>query len=421
MKYMTYEETLDWIHGQLKFGIKPGVKRMEWMLNELGNPQKKLKGIHVVGTNGKGSTTNYLQNIFTTAGYEVGTFTSPYIMDFRERISVNGEMISKEDLVKLAEIIKPVVDRLPLETDLKSATEFEIITTMMFVYFGQMHPVDIAVIEAGLGGLHDSTNVFTPLAVVCPSIGLDHQNILGNTYREIATQKVGVLKKGVPFIFAEDKAEVLEVFKETSEKLSCPTYQLNKDFFAFGKSSAFDFSYEDLQLSAVQLAMPGQHQVANASLAMMTSFLLAPAFSKINLEVIRKALAQARWLGRTELMRDNLMIDGAHNDESIAVLVDLLKENYSDYHIHILFAAIDTKPITTMLKQLSLFDSLTVTSFDYPNSLKLEQYPDEYSRIEDYKLWINSVAGNLAPKTLYVVTGSLYFISQVRGYLLRKE
>lgn len=415
---MTYQETLDWIHGQLKFGIKPGVKRMEWMLAELGNPQDNLKAIHVVGTNGKGSTTNYLQSIFTKAGYEVGTFTSPYIMDFRERISLNGVMISKEDLVKAAEMVKPVVDRLPLETDLKSATEFEIITTMMFVYFGEIHPVDIAVIEAGLGGLHDSTNVFKPLAVVCPSIGLDHQAILGETYAEIATQKVGVLKEKTPFIFAEDKTEVLEAFIKTATTLSCPMYRLGQDFEALGNSRAFDFAYREETLSAINLAMPGQHQVANASLSIMTSLILAPAYPKVTTAVIKEALAEAKWLGRTEMIADNLMIDGAHNDESVAVLVNLLKSDYADKKVHILFAAIDTKPINSMLEQLSDFDSLTVTTFDYPNAVALEAYPTKYQRATDFTQWLEQVSEENAEQ-LFVVTGSLYFISQVRTFLLK--
>lgn len=187
---MDYQEALAWIHGKLRFGIKPGLERMAWMLQELGNPQEKVAAVHVVGTNGKGSVTSYLQHIFSLASYEVGTFTSPYILDFRERISLNGQMISQPDFLELVERVRPVVERLPLETDLEPATEFEVITVLMFEYFGHIHPVDIAIIEAGMGGLYDSTNVFKALAVVCPSIGLDHQAILGQTYAAIAEQKL---------------------------------------------------------------------------------------------------------------------------------------------------------------------------------------------------------------------------------------
>ncbi len=178
---MQYQEALDWIHSQVKFGEKTGLERVKWLLNELENPHENVKGIHVVGSNGKGSTVHYLQQIYTSSGYQVGTFTSPFIMDFRERISVNGAMISKEDLLALVERVRPIAERLPLETPWKPAAEFEIITVMMFLYFGEVHPVDIAIIEAGIGGLYDSTSVFRPLALICPSIGLDHQGILGNT------------------------------------------------------------------------------------------------------------------------------------------------------------------------------------------------------------------------------------------------
>ena len=148
---------------------------------------------------------------FTQAGYEVGTFTSPYIIDFKERISLNGQMISEEDLLDLVNRVKPVVERLPKETEHENATEFEIITVLMFLYFGQVHPVDIAFIEAGMGGLHDSTNLFKPLAVLCPSIGLDHQAILGNTHAEIAAEKVGVLKNGAP-LFMRLTVLMLEMY-----------------------------------------------------------------------------------------------------------------------------------------------------------------------------------------------------------------
>ena len=277
---MTYQEALDWIHGQLKFGIKPGLERMAWMLKELGNPQDNFKAVHIVGTNGKGSTVNALQTIFTQAGYEVGTFTSPYIVDFKERISLNGQMISEEDLLDLVNRVKPVVERLPKETEHENATEFEIITVLMFLYFGQVHPVDIAFIEAGMGGLHDSTNLFKPLAVLCPSIGLDHQAILGNTHAEIAAEKAGVLKNAAPFIYATDRTDVRDVFEKKAREEGSKTYELGRDFTATGSSHSFDFTYGVQRLDDIALAMAGQHQVANASLAIMASPFILPLFMR---------------------------------------------------------------------------------------------------------------------------------------------
>ena len=417
---MTYQEALDWIHGQLKFGIKPGLERMAWMLKELGNPQDNLKAVHIVGTNGKGSTVNALQTIFTQAGYEVGTFTSPYIIDFKERISLSGQMISEEDLLDLVNRVKPVVERLPKETNHENATEFEIITVLMFLYFGQVHPVDIAFIEAGMGGLHDSTNLFKPLAVLCPSIGLDHQAILGNTHAEIAAEKVGVLKNGAPFIYATDRTDVRDVFEKKAREEGSKTYELGRDFTAEGSSHSFDFTYGVQRLDDIALAMAGQHQVANASLAIMASLLLQKDYPKVTPELIKDALAHANWRGRTEFLRPNLMIDGAHNNESVKVLIDLLQSEYVDKEIELLFAAIDTKPIDGMLAQLKSVGDLTVTSFDYPNSVKLDKYPEAYKQVPDFKTWIKEHM-TTDNKKLYVVTGSLYFISQVRKWVLEQE
>ena len=416
---MTYQEALDWIHGQLKFGIKPGLERMAWMLKELGNPQDNLKAVHIVGTNGKGSTVNALQTIFTQAGYEVGTFTSPYIIDFKERISLNGQMISEEDLLDLVNRVKPVVERLPKETEHENATEFEIITVLMFLYFGQIHPVDIAFIEAGMGGLHDSTNLFKPLAVLCPSIGLDHQAILGNTHAEIAAEKVGVLKNGAPFIYATDRTDVRDVFEKKAREEGSKTYELGRDFTAEGSSHSFDFTYGVQRLDDIALAMAGQHQVANASLAIMASLLLQKDYPEVTLELIKDALAHANWRGRTEFLRPNLMIDGAHNNESVKVLIDLLQSEYANKEIELLFAAIDTKPIDGMLAQLKSVGDLTVTSFDYPNSVKLDKYPEAYKQVPDFKTWIKEHV-TTDNKKLYVITGSLYFISQVRKWVLEQ-
>ena len=416
---MIYQEALDWIHGQLKFGIKPGLERMAWMLEELGNPQDNLKAVHIVGTNGKGSTVNALQTIFSQAGYEVGTFTSPYIIDFKERISINGQMISEENLLGLVERVKPVVERLPKETEHENATEFEIITVLMFLYFGQVHPVDIAFIEAGMGGLHDSTNLFSPLAVICPSIGLDHQAVLGNTHAEISTEKAGVLKNGASFIYATDRTDVRDVFKQKANEEGSKTYELGKDFTAEGSSHSFDFIYKEQRLEGIALAMAGQHQVANASLAIMASLLLQKDYPKVTPELIKDALAHASWLGRTEFLMPNLMIDGAHNNESVKVLIDLLRSEYADKDIELLFAAIDTKPIDSMLAQLESVGDLTVTSFEYPNSVKLDKYPVTYKQVSDFQTWIEEhVTAN--DDKLYVITGSLYFISQVRKWILEQ-
>ena len=415
---MNYQEALDWIHGRSTFGIKPGLERMAWMLEELGNPQKTLSAVHIVGTNGKGSVTSYLQHIFSQAGYEVGTFTSPYIVDFRERISLNGQMISETDFLDVVKRVRPVVERLSLETNLEPATEFEVITVLMLEYFGHIHPVDIAFIEAGMGGLYDSTNVFKALAVICPSIGLDHQSVLGETYTEIAEQKAGVLTENVPFIFATKRDDVRQVFIKKAQSCGSQTYESQKDFSITKTKNGFDYYGQEV-LNDVHLAMPGEHQISNASLVITAALLLSKTYSKVTKETIKTGLAQTRWAGRTELLFPNVMIDGAHNQESIQALVKVM-QTYKDKNVHILFAAIDTKPIDSMLESLSQLAEVAVTTFEYHKALSLECYPKQYHKVLHWKDWISQI--NFDSKDdFYLITGSLYFIAQVRSMLLSKQ
>src|SRR5699024_864023 len=198
---MNYKDSLDWIHERIKFGIKPGVRRMEWMLGRLGNPEKNINGIHVVGTNGKGSTVSYMRNALNHNDYSVGTFTSPYIEMFNERISVDGRAISDDDIVRLVEIVRPVSEDMEKETDLGTATEFEIITLMMFVYFGRLRFVYYVIVEAGIGANDDSTNVFYPVMSVLTRVGIAHTIILGDTLLGITIDKGGVIKSGIPLVF----------------------------------------------------------------------------------------------------------------------------------------------------------------------------------------------------------------------------
>ncbi|KHD43866.1 bifunctional folylpolyglutamate synthase/dihydrofolate synthase [Streptococcus hongkongensis] len=412
---MKYKDVLNWIHGQLTFGIKPGIDRMKWVLEQLGNPQDNIFAIHVVGTNGKGSTVNNLQHILTNSGYHVGTFTSPYIVDFKERISVDGQMIPEEDLVTCAELIKPLTDRIAGETDFGEVTEFELITLIMFLYFGRLHPVDIAIIEAGLGGRFDSTNLFNAFAVICPSIGLDHLNILGDTYSAIAEQKAGVIKGSEAVIFAIDNQEARQVFLDKIAEKKAVAYEYGHEFNLSPTADALEFTSQLGKISQLELAMPGQHQLSNASLSIMAAQLLQEKMPKITDKAIRKGLKEAFWLGRTELLADNLMIDGAHNKESVLALVDVVKEHYADKRIHLLFGAIDTKPIDDMLKLLETVGDVRVTSFRYPNAYPLEKYPERFERCPDFKAWLANI--DLSSQSdFYLVTGSLYFISEVRQY-----
>lgn len=415
---MNYLDSLYWIHERTKFGIKPGVKRMKWMLDKLGNPEEKIQAVHVVGTNGKGSTVSYLREALVANNYEIGTFTSPFIVTFNERISINGTPITDDELVELVQIVKPISERLESETDLGPATEFEIITLMMFVYFGTVHPVDFVIIEAGLGALNDSTNVFQPIMTVLTSIGLDHTNILGDTYMDIAREKAGVIKPSVPLVYAIKPKDALHFVREVVEKNYNKGLELDRDFHVLSDDTEFTYRYGSYELENIQLKMIGQHQHENAALAITTLIeMYQRGMIQLNFNTMIDAIEHTTWSGRIEKIQEEplILIDGAHNRESIDALVDTLKQYYSDKKFDVLFAAIDGKPIGKMMNSIEeIANRFYVTTFDFPKALPIDAVYDylehhHIEKVQDYPQFIKQYDGELL-----VVTGSLYFISEVR-------
>lgn len=412
---MTYQKTLDWIHSHKANGRRPNLSRMEHLLNQLGNPQHQFPAVHIVGTNGKGSTTSYLQHIFTASGYKTGTFTSPYITRFNERIAIDNYPIPDEDLIDVVNQVQPHLAQLPQE--LGQITEFELVTVLMFVYFASQN-VDIAFIEAGIGGLYDATNVFTALAVVLTSISPDHQETLGDSLTRIAQHKLGVLEEDVTLIFGKMTNSVRQTCYNEAYNYECPTYELGQDFTILDNGGAFDFTFHEFQLKDIHLKMLGKHQKANAALAIMTSLVLSPQFPQISIPSIIAGLEETSWPGRCELIKPNILLDGAHNPDSIAKLIDLLKEEFRHRPIKILFAGLKRKPLAEMLHQLSDFD-VAVTAFDFYDAMPLADYPSDYARVTNYADWLAQAEQDV--ETLYVVTGSLYFISEVRQHILSKS
>ncbi|WP_204200964.1 bifunctional folylpolyglutamate synthase/dihydrofolate synthase [Mammaliicoccus sciuri] len=415
---MNYLDSLHWIHERTKFGIKPGVKRMKWMLDKLGNPEEKIQAVHVVGTNGKGSTVSYLREALVANKYKIGTFTSPFIVTFNERISINGTPITDDELVELVQIVKPISERLESETDLGPATEFEIITLMMFVYFGTVHPVDFVIIEAGLGALNDSTNVFQPIMTVLTSIGLDHTNILGDTYMDIAREKAGVIKPSVPLVYAIKPKDALHFVREVVEKNYNKGLELDRDFHVLSDDTEFTYRYGSYELENIQLKMIGQHQHENAALAITTLIeMYQRGMIQLNFNTMIEAIEHTTWSGRIEKVQEQplILIDGAHNKESIDALVDTLKQYYSDKKFDVLFAAIDGKPIGKMMNSIEeITNRFYVTTFDFPKALPIDAVYDylehhHIEKVQDYPQFIEKYDGELL-----VVTGSLYFISEVR-------
>ncbi|KKI92300.1 folylpolyglutamate synthase [Bacillus sp. SA1-12] len=431
-----YTEALNWIHGRLKFGIKPGLKRMEWLLTELGHPEKNIPIIHVAGTNGKGSTISYMLHMLIEGGYRVGSFTSPYIETFNERISVNGQPISDQEMLEIANEVKPYVEKIE-KTELGGPTEFEIITTMMFLYFGKYNKPDFLLLETGLGGRLDSTNIAEPILSIITTIGYDHMNILGETIAEIAAEKAGIIKHRVPIMTAVENLEAKKVISEVANSMLSEMYSLGTDLNILQKQLHQQGERFTLQTSYstykdLVISMKGEHQIKNAALAVSAiDYLIKMDKVKLSDDQLRKGLKGAYWKGRFELVNNNpeVIIDGAHNKEGIDSLLDTLTRHYPDKNIHILFSALKDKDYSQMIARLSsIAASMHFTTFDFPRAatafelysacqLKEKTYSESWEKIMDHLLdeYINQ------KEDLVVVTGSLYFISHIREYCRKRN
>ncbi|MGM0793981.1 bifunctional folylpolyglutamate synthase/dihydrofolate synthase [Staphylococcus cohnii] len=416
---MNYLDSLYWIHERTKFGIKPGVKRMEWMLDKLNNPQFNINGIHVGGTNGKGSTVAYLRSALVDNGYEIGIFTSPFIETFNERISLNGVPISDDAIVELVQKVKPVSEALEAETELGTATEFEIITTMMFLYFGEIHPVDFVIVEAGLGIKNDSTNVFKPILSILTSIGLDHVDILGDTYVDIAKDKGAIVKPETPVIYAVKNEDALKVIRDFVEQQNAEGIELDRDISVISQGEEFTYRYKNYELETLILDMFGEHQKENAALAITALIELNESgLVELDFNKMINGIEAVHWTGRIEKVKDDplMIIDGAHNLESIEALIKTLKDYYKIDNVDVLYAAINGKPIHAMVDQLkTIASTMYITDFDFPKACTKEEIYDEIrfeqkETVDDFVQFIENYEGQGL-----VITGSLYFISEVKA------
>ncbi|MCH1626591.1 bifunctional folylpolyglutamate synthase/dihydrofolate synthase [Ferdinandcohnia quinoae] len=433
----SYEEALEWIHSRLRLGMKPGLKRMEWMMERLNHPEKKIKAIHIAGTNGKGSTVSYLRNIFQESGYNVGTFTSPYIETFNERISFNGEPIKDEEIVTLLNIIKPLAEELE-DTELGGPTEFEVITAMALYYFATNESIDFVIMEVGLGGRLDSTNVIRPIVSIITNIGFDHMDILGDTISEISFEKAGIIKKAVPVITSVEQEDAIQVIQNKAKQCSSELYLANFDYFTTHHESSshgeiFTIKTPFHTFEKVNITMKGFHQVKNASLALMTvSLLVFQGIIKMNETKIMKGIEKTKWIGRFEQLssKPEVIIDGAHNPQGIKSLVDTVGTHLTGKEIHIIFSPLKDKKLDNMISQLeNIAASLTFTSFDYPRAsttkdlYELSSKKDYIHMKDNWKDAVDSKINELSQKenVVLLITGSLYFISEIRPYIIKNK
>ncbi|MFG6493988.1 bifunctional folylpolyglutamate synthase/dihydrofolate synthase [Fictibacillus sp. UD] len=422
----SYNDALKWIHSLLKFGIKPGLKRVEWLLDRTGNPENQLTLIHIAGTNGKGSTVEYLRSIFNEAGYSAGTFTSPYLITFNERVSINGVPIADEELLHYSRILKPLVEEVS-STSLGSPTEFEVITVISLLYFADKKP-DVVLYETGLGGLYDSTNVIAPILSLITNIGFDHMGILGDTIEDIAFQKAGIIKPNTPVITTVEQDSAITVIKQKAKKTKSDSYFLDRDFSVLHLESMDQgerFIFKDFEKKEHEylISMKGTHQIKNAGLAAAAIMHLVKSGEfNISASEIKKGLNKANWAGRFEKVSQSpdIIIDGAHNQQGVHALKKTLLNHYKSKRIFLLFAALQDKAYGEMMKDLeSVIYEACFTTFDFPRAASAEELLAEspFKRSIAISLWeeaLNHVRGQLNEEDVLIITGSLYFISEVR-------
>ena len=412
-----------------------GLERMVELLELRGNPHLKLKVIHIGGTNGKGSTIAFLKNMLVKLGLRVGVFSSPYLIHYTDQISINGKSISE---VKLEALMADYESLLEGEKSavLQGTTEFEIITALAYDYFAA-EKVDVAIMEVGMGGLLDSTNVCQPILTGITTIGLDHVALLGDTIETIAEQKAGIIKQGIPLVTGRIAPESLAVIDRIAEGKDAPRIAYGTDYQVGHQESVvtgevFDYT-SPVRQGRFQTGLLGLHQIENAgmALALLDTYCQETGRESASNDLLAQALKETRWPGRLEVLSSEpmMILDGAHNPHAIKALLTTLQERFADYHKEILFTCIKTKALEDMLDLLETVpdSQLTLTYFDDSRATD-EKVMQEVaaSRKLNYQSWQDFLEQKLTDKneekqTVRIVTGSLYFLSQVRAYLMERN
>ncbi|HFQ8823218.1 TPA: folylpolyglutamate synthase/dihydrofolate synthase family protein [Streptococcus pneumoniae] len=412
-----------------------GLERMVELLALRGNPHLKLKVLHIGGTNGKGSTIAFLKKMLEKLGLRVGVFSSPYLIHYTDQISINGESISEARLEALMADYQSLLEGEAV-ANLQGTTEFEIITALAYDYFAS-EQVDVAIMEVGMGGLLDSTNVCQPILTGITTIGLDHVALLGDTLEAIAEQKAGIIKQGMPLVTGRIAPEALAVIDRIAEGKDAPRLAYGTDYQVRHQESVvtgevFDYT-SAVRQGRFQTSLLGLYQIENAgmAIALLDTFCQEDGRELASNDFLGQALEETSWPGRLEIVsRDPLMIlDGAHNPHAIKALLVTLQERFADYYKEILFTCIKTKALEDMLDLLGAMPDTELTLTHFADSRATDESvlkEAAKSRNLSYQDWHEFLEQNVTDKkeekqTIRIVTGSLYFLSQVRAYLMERK
>ena len=414
-----YRQTLEYLYGLEKLGMVFGLDNITRLLGLIGNPQESLKAVHIAGTNGKGSVASMLSEVLKAAGYATGMYTSPHLVSFTERIDANGDRITEAEVAELTQYIKERVDRQDCGTPF---TFFDFTTAIAFEYF-KRKDVAIALVEVGLGGRLDSTNVLRPLVSVITNVAFDHQEYLGNSLKEIAREKAGIVKENVPVVTGA-KGEPLEVVRAAAAKTAL--YALDENFTYKKKGEQLMWyrgirtTYDDLSVG-----LRGDHQLFNAALALCTLELLDRAGFPVKEYAVRKGLASIKWPARLELVRKPgkplILIDGAHNPDGAAALAAYLKGHFVNRKKLLIFGVMKDKDFREMLRELLPVVQQTILTRPEIGRAAL---PADVARYAPGALVSPSVGDALErafamaeEHDLIIITGSFYTAGEAKGLL----
>jgi dihydrofolate synthase/folylpolyglutamate synthase len=440
---MDYSQAMAYIKNTAKFGSKLGLERTEKILELLGDPHKKLKCIHIAGTNGKGSTTAMITKILVEAGYKVGSYISPFIEEFEERMQINNENISKDDLSDIVTRVSKAVDTV-VALGYSNPTEFEIITCAGFLYFYE-NKVDFAVVEVGIGGRLDSTNVITPILSVITSVSLDHTQILGDTIDKIAFEKAGIIKNGIPVIMFPQQKQSEEVIEKTCQERNCKLIKVSTDSSLFlGKENLQQVAitsmggelYNNNTITQrikvqtlksdyiIELALLGKHQLLNCSVVIHAIEELIEQGFKISKDSILMGLKSVKWPARLEVMNKKplVVIDGAHNVDGIKNLTESIDMYFNYNKVILILGILADKEVAEMIKTIVPKASRIITVTPHSDRAELseelkvevEKYTTNCEAIEDYEEAYRKALSYCGEEDLLLVAGSLYMAGDMR-------
>lgn len=427
---MNFKESMDWLNGFQQFGMRLGLERISRICSELGNPQNNYKVIHVGGTNGKGSVCKFLESILHINGYSVGVYTSPHLQRFSERIVVNDEEILDGDVVLLVKKIKPVVEKISKKDD--SPTYFEIVTAIAFQYFSDKN-IDFAIVEVGLGGRYDATNIVEPLVTVITNVSLEHKNVLGKKIENIAFEKAGIIKNDIPVVTGSE-GNALEVIEKIANEKNAPINLVSNDdwerFHSDLHSQEF-YVKGFLKDYDVRTSLLGEYQGENIGLTLAVTEILQMNGFYISDESIIAGISKTVYIGRMEIIERDpiILLDGAHNPKGMEKLFEALKNDFDFENLILVIGILSDKDIKSILsmiiplaKVIVVTKSKSTRACD-PNILKnmIEElgYDNEVIVKDDVNNAVQYAKSIAKKNDLVCVTGSLFTVGEARNYLLK--